>query len=47
MGQISLMIDDELDTKFRAAIAKTLGYKKGNIKIAIKQAIELWIDQNA
>lgn len=47
MGQLSIVIDDELDAKFRAAIAKTLGFKKGNIKIAIEEAIQLWIDHKA
>ena len=47
MGQISIVIDDELDTEFRAAIAKSLGLKKGNIKIAVEEAIRLWIDQKA
>ena len=47
MGQISIVIDDELDTKFRAAIAQKLGLKKGNIKIALEEAINLWIDQKA
>jgi len=47
MGQISIVIDDELDAKFRAAIAQKLGLKKGNIKIALEEAINLWIDQKA
>jgi hypothetical protein len=47
MGQISVFIDDDLDTEFRVAIAKKLGLKKGNIKIAIEEAIRLWIDQKA
>ena len=45
MGQISVVIDEDLDAKFRAAIAQKLGLKKGNIKIAIEEAIQLWIDQ--
>jgi len=47
MGQISIVIDDKLDAKFRAAIAQKLGLKKGNIKIALEEAINLWIDQKA
>lgn len=47
MGQLSIVIDDKLDEKFRATIAKTIGFKKGNIKIAIEEAIQLWIDQKA
>ena len=47
MGQLSLKIDDELDAKFRAMIAKMIGFKKGNLKIAIEEAILPWIDQKA
>ncbi|MGA9099841.1 MAG: hypothetical protein WB392_13020 [Methanotrichaceae archaeon] len=47
MGQISLVIDDKLDAEFREAVAKKLGMKKGNIKIALEQALRLWIDQKA
>ncbi|VVB63311.1 Uncharacterised protein [uncultured archaeon] len=46
MAQISLVINDELDTKFRKVVATTLGLKKGNIKIAIEEAIQLWIDHH-
>jgi len=45
MGQISVFIDDDLDAEFRATIANRLGLKKGNIKIAIEDAIRSWIDQ--
>jgi len=45
MGQISIVINDELDAKFRAAIAQKLGLRKGNIKIAIEEAITMWIEQ--
>jgi hypothetical protein len=44
MAQISLVINDELDTKFRKVVAVKLGLKKGNIKIAVEEALQLWID---
>ena len=44
MAQISIVINDELDTKFRKTVATKLGLKKGNIKIAVEEAIQLWID---
>jgi hypothetical protein len=47
MGRINLVIDDELETQFRNEVAKRLGMKKGNIKIAIEQAIENWIKSEA
>ncbi|HPY72454.1 MAG: hypothetical protein PHN90_02975 [Methanothrix sp.] len=45
MGQLNVVIDDDLDGEFRDAVAKRLGMKKGNLKIAIEQAIRNWIDQ--
>lgn len=44
MGQISIVINDELDDKFRKAVGSKLGLKRGNIKIAIEEALQLWID---
>jgi hypothetical protein len=43
MARINLVIDDELDEQFRIEVAKRLGMKKGNIKIAIEEALHLWI----
>jgi len=44
MARINLVIDDDLDEQFRSEVAKRLGMKKGNIKIAIEEAIRIWID---
>jgi len=43
--RINLEIDDELDEQFRNEVAKRLGMRKGNIKIAVEQAFRLWIGQ--
>jgi hypothetical protein len=43
MARINLVIDDELDEQFRSEVAKRLGMKKGNIKIAIEEALRIWI----
>ena len=43
MARINLVIEDELDEQFRTAVAKRLGMKKGNIKIAIEEAMRMWI----
>lgn len=45
MARINLVIDDELDEYFRNEVAKRLGMKKGNIKIAIEEAMKDWIDK--
>jgi hypothetical protein len=44
MARINLVIDDELDEQFRREVAKRLGMRKGNLKIAIEQAIAMWMD---
>jgi len=44
MGKINLTISDELETRFREEVFKRLGMKKGNIQIAIEEAIKLWIE---
>lgn len=45
MARINLVIDDEIDKQFRDEVAKRLGMKKGNIKIAIEEAMKLWIER--
>jgi hypothetical protein len=44
MAHINLVIDDELDKQFRDEVNRRLGMKKGNIKIAIENAIKMWIE---
>ena len=43
VGKMNLTISDELEEKFRMTIAQTLGFKRGNIQIAVEDAIENWI----
>lgn len=43
IAHINLIIDDELDKQFRNEVSKRLGMKKGNLKIAIEEAITEWI----
>ena len=41
MGKITVIIDNNLETKFRVAIAKN-GGKHGDLKISIEEAINSW-----
>ena len=41
--KINITISEELDKRFRETVAKTLGFKKGNLQIAIEEALEMWI----
>ena len=43
MGRIVVEMDSELEKQFRDEVAKRLGMKKGNIKIALEEAIKTWI----
>jgi len=43
MGKITLTLRDDIEKRFREEIFKRLGMKKGNIQVAIEEAIELWI----
>ena len=45
MGKITLVLDDEVELKFKDAIYKTKGMKRGNIQKAIEEAIEMWIKE--
>ena len=41
--KLTVLIQDDLDTKFREAIFKSKGMYRGNITEAIEEAIEMWI----
>jgi len=42
-ARLYLTIPEELDRRFREEIAKRLGMRKGNLQLAIEEAIELWL----
>jgi hypothetical protein len=43
MGRLVLNIPDELEKKFREAVYRRYGMKKGNITRAIVEALEMWV----
>jgi len=45
MANINLVIADNIDKRFREKVAKRLGMKKGNIKIAVEEALGEWIEK--
>lgn len=45
MGKVTLVLDDKLEERFREAIFKSKGMKRGNLQSAIEEAIELWIEK--
>jgi len=46
MGAIKVILSDNLEKKFRNKVFQKYGMKKGNIKVAIEEAIEQWIQKN-
>jgi len=44
MGAIKIILSDELELEFRNEVFKQLGMKKGNLTIAVEEAIQNWID---
>lgn len=47
MGKMNIVLDDKTEELFRKAVADNKGMKKGNISVALEEAIELWIEQQA
>lgn len=43
--KLTVLIKDELDEEFREAVFKKKGMHRGNIKEAIEEAIEMWINK--
>jgi len=46
MGRIDVILPDALEKEFRTEVFKQLGMKRGNITVAIIEAIENWIEKN-
>jgi len=44
MGRMDIILPDDLEEEFRAEVAKELGMRRGNLTLAIQEAIRLWID---
>jgi hypothetical protein len=47
MGKMNIVLDDKLEDRFRKAVFDKKGMKKGNISLALEEAIELWIEHKA
>ena len=45
MGRILVDVVDELDLRFRELILKKFGTKKGALKMAVEEALKLWIEK--
>lgn len=47
MARITITLNDELDKKLRETVSGTLGFKKGNLQIAVEEALNQWIMKQA
>jgi hypothetical protein len=45
MGKMNIILSDDTEDRFRKAVSSSKGMKKGNISIAIEEAIDLWIEE--
>jgi hypothetical protein len=43
MGKLNINVKRELDDRFRTEVFRRKGFKKGNIKEAVEEAMLLWI----
>jgi hypothetical protein len=44
MGRIDIVIKDDIEEKLRQEVFKSMGMKKGNMSIAVEEAIKMWIE---
>ncbi len=47
MGKMNIVLNDKTEEDFRRAVFESMGMKKGNISLALEEAIEIWITQQA
>jgi hypothetical protein len=47
MGRLDLNINDETEKKFRDAVNKSKGMKRGNLTTSLEEAIDAWIEEQA
>lgn len=47
MGRINVVISDDVERELREEVFKGMGMKKGNISIAVEEAIKMWIENRS
>ena len=44
MGRLNLSVNDDVESKFRNAVFKKKGMKKGNLTQSLEEAMLMWIN---
>ena len=44
VGRVDVILKDDLEKEFRMQVAKSLGMKKGNLTVAIEEAVKKWVE---
>lgn len=47
MGKMYVVLSDDLEKQFREVVFNRFGMKKGNLTIAIEEAIKDWINKES
>lgn len=45
MGRTTVDLPDDLEKKFRTAIVQKYGGEQGALKKAVREAVELWLEE--
>jgi hypothetical protein len=43
--RLNLVLEEDVEERFRKAVFEKYGMKKGNIQIAVEEALREWIDR--
>ena len=43
--KLTVMLNDELDERFREAVFKKKGLRRGNLTAAVQEALEKWVEE--
>jgi hypothetical protein len=47
MGRLNITVSDEFEHEFRREVSDRLGFKKGNIQIAVEEALRDWMKKKS
>jgi hypothetical protein len=45
VGKMNIVVQEHIEDRFRLTVANTKGFRKGNMSIALQEAMELWIKE--